>query len=249
MRLTACSYTWCIYFRLIACRLSTSISPRSRNFPSANHNILAVSYADCFSVLARRSIMSTPLSTFHAAFSATFFRLNCRLSSRSEFQRHHKLFIFSSPFTELDFTIRGFAVYISQDDVVQCDVAPSATDRMQLHLLQILLLSAWRFSTSLSPRCSNFASANQNILAVFNADSFRSDCRRSAFSSLFHRTAPNFSTFHTTTRLHSIRSQTPRSSAHFSFLSFHLLTNLTSHYELSHRTRSRRSVPVCSRCD
>jgi hypothetical protein len=170
MRLTACSYTWCIYLRLLACRLSTSLSPRSRNFPSANHNILAVSYADCFSVLARRSIMSTPLSTFHAAFSATFFRLNCRLSSRSEFQRHHKLFIFSSPFTELDFTIRGFAVYISQDDVVQCDVAPSATDRMQLHLLQILLLSAWRFSTSLSPRCSNFASANQNILAVFNAD-------------------------------------------------------------------------------
>jgi hypothetical protein len=213
---------------------------------------------------------------------------------------------------------------------------------MQLHLLQILPLSAWRFSTSLSPRCSNFASANQNILAVFNADfipfrlpplrflftfssncaqffhvphhnasplhpesnptkftqfsiflsssdeldftlftsrafapdeitsfragllqmrltacscicfkfshcllgasnsrrrchlaaptslrpiktssrfsmrtSFRSDCRRSAFSSLFHRTAPNFSTFHTTTRLHSIRSQTPRRSLNF----------------------------------
>jgi hypothetical protein len=40
----------------------------------------------------------------------------------------------------------------SPDDVVQCDIAPSASDRMHLHLLQILRLSACRFSTSFSHR-------------------------------------------------------------------------------------------------
>jgi hypothetical protein len=147
-----------------------------------------------------------------------------------------------------------------RDHVVPCwlaldptDRMQLQTDRMQLHLLQILPLSAWRFSMSLSPRCSNFASANQNILAVFNADfiPFRLPPLRFRFTvssncaQLFHVPHHNASPLHPesnpTTKPHDLHS--------ISYLPFHLLTNLTSHYELSHRTRSRRSVLVCSRCD
>jgi hypothetical protein len=124
-----------------------------------------------------------------------------------------------------------------RDDVVPCGFAPDATDRMQLQLLQISPTVCLALLDVALTSLLQLRFGQSKHLAVFNADfipfrlpplrvlfTFSSNCAH-----IFHVSHHNASPLHP-------ESNPTKFTTAFHFF-FHLLTNFTSQYELSHRTR------------